>query len=65
MRSTKTQKYKINTKPVTNLPKSNSNLDISSQTPIELALKIDENGMTIASNLYSFLESEPKNFSHW
>lgn len=32
---------------------------------IEIALKIDENGMTTASNLYSFLELEPKNFSRW
>ena len=55
MRATKT----------TNLPTSNSNLDTSSQTPIEIALKIDENGMTTASNLYAFLELEPKNFSHW
>lgn len=35
------------------------------KTPIEVALQIDENGMTTASNLYSFLELEPKNFSHW
>ena len=26
----------------------------STQTPIEIALKIDENGMTTASQLYSF-----------
>lgn len=37
----------------------------TTQTPIEVALKIDENGMTTASNLYLFLELEPKNFSHW
>jgi len=41
------------------------NTGTSSQTPIEIALKIDENGMTTASNLYAFLELEPKNFSHW
>lgn len=35
------------------------------QTPIEIALQIDENGMTTASNLYLFLELEPKNFSRW
>ena len=40
-------------------------IDTSTQTPIEIALQIDENGMTTASNLYSFLELEPKNFSHW
>ena len=38
---------------------------ISNQTPIEIALQIDENGMTTASKLYAFLELEPKNFSHW
>lgn len=37
----------------------------STKTPIEIALQIDENGMTTASNLYTFLELEPKNFSHW
>ena len=37
----------------------------SQQTPIEIALRIDENGMTTASNLYAFLELDPKNFSHW
>ena len=42
-----------------------NNVDTSTQTPIEIALQIDENGMTTASNLYTFLELEPKNFSHW
>ena len=28
----------------------------STQTPIEIALKIDENGMTTAKKLYEFLE---------
>lgn len=37
----------------------------STQTPIEIALKIDENGMTTASQLYSFLELNPSNFSKW
>ena len=37
----------------------------STQTPIEIALKIDENGMTTASQLYSFLELDPSNFSRW
>ena len=44
---------------------TNLDIDISKQTPIEIALQIDENGMTTASKLYSFLELEPKNFSHW
>lgn len=39
--------------------------DTSSQTPIEIALKIDENGMTTASQLYSFLQLNPSNFSKW
>lgn len=37
----------------------------STQTPIEIALKIDENGMTTASQLYSFLQLNPSNFSKW
>lgn len=65
MRSTKTTKSKTTTKPVINLPESNSKLDNSSQTPIEIALKIDENGMTTASNLYAFLELNPTQFSRW
>lgn len=37
----------------------------ASQTPIEIALRIDENGMTKASNLYSFLELDISHFSRW
>lgn len=37
----------------------------STQTPIEIALQIDENGMTSLKNLYAFLELEPKNYSRW
>lgn len=33
------------------------------QTPIEITLKIDENEMATASNLYVFFELEPKNFA--
>ncbi len=44
---------------------TNIKTNTSTQTPIEIALQIDENGMTTASNLYTFLELEPKNFSHW
>ena len=35
------------------------------QTPIEIALGIDENGMTTARKLYEFLELRPDNFSRW
>lgn len=65
MRVTKTTKSKTTTKLVTNLPEDTSNLNASSQTPIKIALKIDENGMTTASNLYSFLELNPTQFSRW
>ncbi|RKI36606.1 hypothetical protein D7V86_24605 [bacterium D16-51] len=67
MRETNVTKTKAKTtiKPVTNLPESNSKLDTSSQTPIEIALKIDENGMTTASNLYAFLELDSTHFSRW
>lgn len=37
----------------------------SMQTPIEIALSVDENGMTTAKKLYEFLELNPKNYSHW
>ena len=37
----------------------------SLQTPIEIALRIDENGMTTARKLYEFLELEKKNYSRW
>lgn len=35
------------------------------QTPIEIALGIDENGMTTARKLYEFLELNPGNYSRW
>lgn len=35
------------------------------QTPIEIALGIDENGMTTARKLYEFLELNPSNYSKW
>lgn len=35
------------------------------QTPIEIALGIDENGMTTARALYDFLEMPQKNFARW
>ena len=55
MRTTKTTKSKTTTKPITNLPESNSNLNVSSQTPIEIELKIDDNGMTTASKFICIL----------
>ena len=53
MRATKTQKSKTTTKPIINLPESNSNLNVSSQTPIEIALQIDENGMTNLEGVFA------------
>lgn len=35
------------------------------KTPIEVALGIDENGMTTAKKLYAFLELSPSNYSKW
>ena len=35
------------------------------QTPIEIALGVDENGMTTARKLYQFLELAPQNFARW
>lgn len=37
----------------------------TTKTPIEIALKIDENGMTSLKNLYTFLEINPSNYSKW
>lgn len=48
-----------------NLSTMNTTIETSTQTPIEIALQIDENGMTTASNLYSFLELNPTHFSRW
>lgn len=35
------------------------------QTPIEIALGIDENGMTTAKKLYEFLEMHPASYARW
>lgn len=35
------------------------------QTPIEIALGIDENGMTTARKLYEFLDMPTQNFARW
>jgi phage anti-repressor protein len=48
----------------TNLQLSN-NQDTTNQTPIEIVLQIDGDGMTTASNLYAFLELDQKHFSRW
>ena len=37
----------------------------SNETPIEIALHIDKDGMTTASKLYAFLELLPSNFARW
>lgn len=44
---------------------TNTIIGTSTQTPIEIALQIDENGMTSLKNLYAFLKLEPKNYSRW
>lgn len=44
---------------ITNIPTTKN------QTPIEIALQIDENGMTTASKLYEFLELHSAHFSDW
>ena len=40
-------------------------MNTTNQTPIEIALGIDENGMTTARKLYEFLELSPSNYSKW
>lgn len=37
----------------------------TNQTPIEIALGIDENGMTTAGRLYDFLGMDRRNYSRW
>lgn len=39
--------------------------DTSNLTPIEIALGIDENGMTTAKRLYDYLELNPGNYARW
>ena len=43
----------------------NDMIETTMQTPIEIALGIDENGMTTARALYEFLSGERSNFSKW
>ena len=40
-------------------------MNTTNQTPIEVALGIDENGMTTARKLYSFLGLAKGQFSRW
>ena len=40
-------------------------INTANQTPIEIALGIDEEGMTTARKLYSFLELAQGQFSRW
>lgn len=39
--------------------------DTSKQTPIEIALGVDAQGMTTAKKLYAFLEMDMSNYSRW
>lgn len=39
--------------------------DTSKQTPIEVALGVDENGMTTAKRLYEFLDKDISHYSRW
>ena len=43
----------------------NDMIDARMQTPIEIALGVDENGMTTARKLYDFLELAPQHFARW
>ena len=48
-----------------NIILTTTNINTITKTPIEIALKIDENGMTSLKNLYTFLEINPSNYSKW
>ncbi len=43
----------------------NAMADQELQTPIEIALGIDEKGMTTARRLYEFLQLNPRNYARW
>ena len=64
MRMTKTTKNNT-TRLTTTLPEANPTMALSSQTPIEIALKIDENGMTSLRNLYEFLQLDKSHYKRW
>lgn len=40
-------------------------INTANRTPIEIALGIDEEGMTTARKLYAFLELDSSNYSRW
>ena len=40
-------------------------VNVTNKTPIEVALQIDEDGMTTAKKLYEFLELDPSNYAKW
>lgn len=40
-------------------------INTANQTPIEIALGIDEEGMTTAGTLFDFLRMDRSNFSRW
>lgn len=44
---------------------NNSVIEQNYLTPIEIALGVDEQGMTTARKLYEFLELAPQNYSRW
>lgn len=39
--------------------------DVERKTPIEIALEVDDKGMTTAKKLYSFLEFDPSHYAKW
>ena len=43
----------------------NEIMEATEQTPIEIALGIDADGMTTARKLYEFLGMDNKNYSRW
>lgn len=43
----------------------NEIMEATEQTPIEIALGIDADGMTTARKLYAFLELAPQHFARW
>ena len=43
----------------------NELMNITEQTPIEIALGVDSDGMTTAKQLYNFLELNPAHYKRW
>ncbi len=41
------------------------NNTVANQTPIEIALKMDENGMVSAKHLYEWLQLDPSHYARW